>query len=294
MLPDGRHPRGDFVQLVQDRQQPADAEVQLFDQPDDLVAAGDEPAPGLPLFGGAAAAAHGDAEVELVEPQQVLERDQVRDEPLEHAFLFGRVGHRDFDRAVEAQLAVLDLFQQVDRPLQHEVVAQQRAAEAGPRGFDRLGRGDFLLPIEHRDFAHLHQVHADRVVDVRFAAAADGIEVDFDVGVVVVRRFVGIDETRRRRRRGRRRAWSTSSLWPLSGSSKSETAERGRLPGLAAPFDRLAVLAGDGGHCGSGLVGVRRTGISSRCAGTSCVVVTAANECTAGANDGGRRMRRRA
>ena len=38
----------------------------------------------------------------------------------------------------------LDLFQQLDRPLQHEVVGQQRAAEAGPRVLDRFGRRDLV------------------------------------------------------------------------------------------------------------------------------------------------------
>ena len=32
-------------------------------------------------------------------------------------------------------------------------------------------RGDFVGPVEHRDLAHLHEIHADRVVDVRFRAA---------------------------------------------------------------------------------------------------------------------------
>ena len=31
--------------------------------------------------------------------------------------------------------------------------------------FDLLGRGDFLGAIEQRDLAHLHQVHANRIVD---------------------------------------------------------------------------------------------------------------------------------
>ena len=61
------------------------------------------------------------------------------------------------------------------------------------------------LAIEHRDFAHLHQVHADRVVDVRFAAAADRIKINFDVRVLVVSHFLGVNEIVVRRARGRRR-----------------------------------------------------------------------------------------
>ena len=36
---------------------------------------------------------------------------------------------------------------------------------------DPAGRGDFVGPREHRDLTHLHEIHADRVVDVRFGAA---------------------------------------------------------------------------------------------------------------------------
>jgi hypothetical protein len=194
MLANGRHPAGDFVQLQHDRHQFADAKVELLDQADDFVPPGNEPAPGLSLFGRVAAPAQGLAIVDLVEPKQVLDRGQVGRDSLECPLLFGGVRDRDFDRPVEPQLAVLNLFQKIDRALQHEVVCQQRAAEVGPRAFDALGRGDFPLAVEHRDLAHLHQVHADRVVDVRFAAAAHRLEIDFDVGFVVVRHFVRVDQ----------------------------------------------------------------------------------------------------
>ena len=56
MLADRFHAAGDFVQLVHDRHQPADAEVELLDESDDLIAAGDQASPGMTLFVGTVAA----------------------------------------------------------------------------------------------------------------------------------------------------------------------------------------------------------------------------------------------
>ena len=88
----------------------------------------------------------GDPEVGLVQPHQMLDRRQVRRQPLERPFLLRRVRNRDFDRAVEPQLAFLHLFQQFDRPLQHEIVAEQQVAERRAGFFDSRGRRDLVRP----------------------------------------------------------------------------------------------------------------------------------------------------
>ncbi len=138
----------------------------------------------------------GDAEVGLIQPQQVPGRFQVRPEPLQSALLLGRVGDRDFDRAIQPQLALHDFFQQLDGRVQHKVVAQHQLAESDARFLDLPGGRDFVRPREHRNFAHLHQVHADGVVDVRFGAAVlrQVLEIHLlvvlDIDRIVVRRAV--------------------------------------------------------------------------------------------------------
>jgi hypothetical protein len=66
---------GDLVELRHDRRQPLNAEIELFDQPHDLVAADDQSAPGGPLLGGRGLLAHDDVVVSLVESQQVASGD---------------------------------------------------------------------------------------------------------------------------------------------------------------------------------------------------------------------------
>ena len=64
---------------------------------------------------------------------------------------------------------VIDPPQHLDGVLNDVVAFQQLAAEPGPRDLDLLGQGDFLLPREQRDLAHLRQIHAHRVVRPRLA-----------------------------------------------------------------------------------------------------------------------------
>ena len=128
------------------------------------------------------ALADGDAIVVVVLLEQVAERGEVRPDPLEDAFLLAGVGDRDFDRTVEAELASRDFFEGFDGALQDVVGGQHRVAIAEARFFDLLGRGDFLGPVEERNLAHLHQVHADRIVG--------GIDACLGVAVRVVIFFI--------------------------------------------------------------------------------------------------------
>ena len=99
------------------------------------------------------------------------------------------------------KLAVGDLFKQLDGPLQHEVAAQQRAAEPTAGALDLLGRGDFVVPVEHRDLAHLHQVHAHGIVDGRLVVAivrlllGNLLVAGLHIGVVERRLDVGVSSS---------------------------------------------------------------------------------------------------
>ena len=57
----------------------------------------------------------------MIKHEQLAERLHVGHDPLHDAFLFVGIRYRDFDRAVEAQLAIANFFQRHDRRLQNEV-----------------------------------------------------------------------------------------------------------------------------------------------------------------------------
>ena len=160
------HPLGDFAQLVQQRLQALRPQIQFLHQPHGPIAAAHQATPGLVPFGKRRTAANGDAEIDAVETQQMCQRFQVRGQPPQDALLHRRVGHRNFDRAIEPQCAVAHLFQQGRRALQHEIAGQHVVAESAASIFDALCRFDFFVPREQRNLAHLHQVHPHRVVDL--------------------------------------------------------------------------------------------------------------------------------
>ena len=84
------------------------------------------------------------------------------------------VGYRYFHGAIQPQRTLADFLQQADRGLQDIVGAQHAVAEAPPAALDPLGGLDFLDAAEHGNLAHLHQVDADRVVDLVVAAGRLG------------------------------------------------------------------------------------------------------------------------
>ena len=85
--------------------------------------------------------------------------------PLENLVLLQVLGQRHLDRAVEGQVAGVDPFERVDDVTEGPIALQHLAAEALAGDLDLLGQGDFLIAVEQWDFAHLRQVHADRIVD---------------------------------------------------------------------------------------------------------------------------------
>jgi hypothetical protein len=66
---------------------------------------------------------------------------------------------------------LVHFLEQVDGGVQHEVVAEHQIAEPRPRHLNGSGGRDFVGTREHRYLTHLHEVHADGIVDVRFGAA---------------------------------------------------------------------------------------------------------------------------
>ena len=180
-------PATEFFERADHRLDPLRAEAEFLDQ---LHRPQPSPAQLAPSF---AAVIHlrrlagGNAIVGLVSPQQRFDRLQVVRQAAENLVLLQAIGHRDLHRAVERQFASMNALQNLDRDLNHVVAFQQLAAELGPRDFDLLGQGDFLLPREQRDFAHLRQIHPHRIVrptfDVLFfSQQLFGLAVDVEIG----------------------------------------------------------------------------------------------------------------
>ncbi len=96
--------------------------------------------------------------------QQVLQRPQVVRHPGQDLLLGQPLGQRDLDRAVERQLALVDLLQRVHGLAHGQVAAQHGAAEPLAGDFDLLGQRDFFLARQQRNLGHLAEIHADRIV----------------------------------------------------------------------------------------------------------------------------------
>jgi hypothetical protein len=101
----------------------------------------------------------------LVQLKQLLDRRQVRGDPLGQLVLGVLVQRGDPQRPVERQVAAAHALERRHR-LRHDVVALKAAPpEDHPRGLDLLGQPDLLLPRQQRDGAHLGEVHPHRIVD---------------------------------------------------------------------------------------------------------------------------------
>ena len=80
--------------------------------------------------------------------------------------LLADVDHRDLDGPVQARAAVANAPQQIDRRLQHVIGGQHVVAKSLAAALDVPGQSHLLVAVEHGNLAHLHQVDADRIVDL--------------------------------------------------------------------------------------------------------------------------------
>jgi len=123
--------------------------------------------------------------VPLVGLDDPVEGPQVEGHPFGDGFLGEVFGRRDLHRAVEGQIALEDLGEDVGGLLEAVVALQDAPAEVHPRHLDLLGQVDLLLARQQGDLAHLGQVHPDGIVD----PLGDGFEL-FLGGLLVLVLFL--------------------------------------------------------------------------------------------------------
>ena len=231
LLLDRDHPLADLVQLLHDRQQLAEPQIQLFDQPHDLVAADDQPAPGGVLLGRRARCLS-----TAMRKSAWFSRSRCL---IVARFGASRLSVRFFSAVLVTEISIVrssrsspccTFSSSSTAAVQHEVVAQQQVAEAVRVSSIRRAEEISSGRDEHRNLAHLHQVHADRVVDVRFGAA-------------VLRQVLEISSPRHARHRSGS-STRTSSSTDVSSTSIRRRDARFCLRAIAAPFLTTAVLGG--------------------------------------------------
>ncbi len=86
----------------------------------------------------------------------------------ENLVLLQAISHRDLHGAVERQFAAVHALEDLHSDLDYVVAFEQLATELGPRHLDLFRQGNFLLPREQRDFAHLRQIHPHRIIRPAF------------------------------------------------------------------------------------------------------------------------------
>ena len=101
------------------------------------------------------------------------------------------VGHAfigaDFHRAVEGEIAVIDLLEDFHGRLEAVIALQYLGAEDFAGDFDLLRQGDFLLAGEQGNFAHLREIHAHRIVDALGGCFGKlGLEIEVDCFIIIV------------------------------------------------------------------------------------------------------------
>ena len=84
-------------------------------------------------------------------------------------------GDGDLDCSVERKVGRVNHRQHVDGRFHCVVTLHEFPAEPLASDFNFFGERDFFFASQQRDFAHLCEIHADRVVDL---AAAVSVKVD--------------------------------------------------------------------------------------------------------------------
>ncbi len=127
--------------------------------------------------------------VTTVAVDHLADRPQILRNSLPDRALVGLIlGGADLHRPIERKVAVINLLQNIDRSLDAVIAFKHPAAENLACDFNLLRKVNFLLAGEQGDFAHLRQIHANRIVDALVACFRKFLlQVNFDVFVVFFR-----------------------------------------------------------------------------------------------------------
>ena len=184
-------PAAELLERLDHRLDPLRPQTQFLDQAHCPAAAAAQPPPRGAALGRRPRAARGQVVVVLVALQKRFQGPQIRGQTAQNLVLLQLVGHRDLNRAIKRQLALVDPPQDLDGQLHDVVAGKHVAAELGAGLFDLPRQGHFFTPRQQRDLAHLRQIHAHRVVGPGFVLVhAFQQAVDIDVQV----EFVQLDD----------------------------------------------------------------------------------------------------
>ena len=164
------HPPANLLQVVQGGLQAPGPQGEFFHQPHGPAPPAHQPLPSRSAPLAAAVLADGNQEVLAVAAHDVVQRVYVGTQQLQQPPLLAEVDHRDLDGAIQPRAAVANALQQAHRRLQHVIRRQHVVAETLAAALDVPGQDHLLLAVEHGNFAHLHQVDADRIVDLGVVA----------------------------------------------------------------------------------------------------------------------------
>ena len=187
-------PAAELLERLDHRLDPLRPQAEFLDQANCPAAAAPQPPPCRPPLGRDARLARGQVVVVLIALQERFQGANIRGQTTQNLGFFQLVGHRDLDRAIKRQLALVDPPQDLDGQLHDVIAGQHIPPELGAGLFDLPRQGHFFTSRQQRDLAHLRQIHAHRVVRPGFVfihAFQEAVDIDVQVEFVQLHGEVG-------------------------------------------------------------------------------------------------------
>jgi hypothetical protein len=163
------HTPGNLFKLVQQGLEPLGAKAQFLNKPNCPRTALAQPPPRGSFLVFRSAASHDHLKIPAILLHKALEGSQVRAQDPHHATLFAHVRYGHFHGPIKTKATVLDPLGKSHGGLEDKVAGQHGMPEPPPGLFNPFGRLNFPFAGQQGNFSHLHQIDADRVVQLLFA-----------------------------------------------------------------------------------------------------------------------------
>ena len=195
------HLRKDAEEFAIERNDATSTQAALFEQRADASATQRDFALQTSAHSGADAACFDLLPRGLICLQQALNRREIRRDALLDLLLRVWLSSRDAHGAIERKFLRVHILQDLHGFARCVIALEHLATEDHARGFDLLGKTDFLFAREQRNRAHLREVHANRIVNALRALLSERLldgrlhfgvveDVLFNIEVVRVRTFI--------------------------------------------------------------------------------------------------------